>query len=261
MHVGFFTVLRWMAIAYCTYLLVLFIFQRHFLYYQVDDNAETDTPGYELLINDVHLRGWVVNPGMANAIIYYGGNAEQLSHTIDVAKTLFSNYSVYLVHYRGYGKSEGQPTEQNLYSDALAVYDDIHTQHNTIAVIGRSLGTGVATYVANERPVSHIVLITPFDSIENIAKARYLGVPVSVLLKDKFESWKRVTTLTAKTLVLVAQDDYVVPRRFTDNLLSYFKAGKVESHVLTGTNHYNISHHPQYYPLINDFLATVKTTN
>ena len=249
------TTILWIAIVYFVYVLLLFLLQRNFLYFQVSDDATTHAPAYELKTESVTLRGWVINPGKNNAILYYGGNAERLSYTIDVADTLFDGFSVYLVHYRGYGQSEGTPSEQTLYADALAVYDDIKHRHQNIAVIGRSLGSSIATHVGSQREVSHVVLITPFDSIENIAKDRYIGVPISLLLKDKHESWKRVNALTSKTLVIVAENDSVVPRRFSDALLNHFRSDQVSSHILAETSHNTVSSHPQYYPLIHDFLS------
>ncbi len=253
------TLLKWLIIAYLTYIAALFLFQRSFLYYQVEDNTSHNEQTYEYDNDGVVLRGWVLHPGKDNAIIYYGGNAERVSGRIDKFNAAFKDHSVYLIYYRGYGHSDGEPTEQALYDDALAIFDDIKQRHKQIAVIGRSLGTGIATYVASQREVSHTVLVTPYDSIENIAIDRYIGVPVNLLLKDKFESWKRAKDITSNTLALIAEKDYVVPRRFTDNLIQHFDTGKVISRVLAGTDHYNISHHPEYHSLIAAFLAAGKT--
>ncbi len=249
------TLLRWLVIAYVTYIAALYFLQRDFIYHPMKDDISSNETVYTLKRDDgVTLRGWVINPGRDKAILYFGGNAERLSYTIDVAKKLFSDYTVYLVHYRGFGDSEGEPTEQNLLADALALYDDIKPHHKSITVIGRSLGSAVANYVASQREVDKVVLITPFDSIEHIAEQNYPGVPVSLLLKDKFESWKFAQHIKARTLVLIADHDRIVPRRFTDNLLRYFKKGLVTAQKLDGTGHVTISHHPEYYLQIARFL-------
>ncbi len=249
------TLLRWLVIAYITYIAVLYFLQRDFIYYPMKDDISSNETAYTLTRDDgVTLRGWIINPGRDKAILYFGGNAERLSYTIDVAKKRFSDYAVYLVHYRGFGDSEGEPTEQNLLSDALALYDDIKPHHKHITAIGRSLGTAIASYVASQREVDKVVLITPFDSIEHIAERSYPGVPVSLLLKDKFESWKFAQHIKARTLVLIAEHDRIVPRQFTDNLLRYFKQGLVTAQKLEGTGHVTISHHPEYYPQIARFL-------
>jgi len=250
-----FALLRVLLLAYLAYVGMLYWMQREFIYYPMPDISGNGEPAYSLQREDgVTLRGWVINPGREQAILYFGGNAERLSYTIDVAKTRFSDYSVYLVHYRGYGDSEGEPGEQALLADALAVYDDIRPDHRRIAVIGRSLGSAIASHVASQREVDRVVLITPFDSIEHIAKANYPGVPISLLLKDKYESWKFVQHIRAPTLVLIAEHDRIVPRRFTDNLLRYFRGGRVTAQKLEGTDHVSISHHPEYYPRIARFL-------
>ena len=250
------TLLRWLIFAYLAWVIALYILQRDFIYHPMKDDISTEETPYTLTRDDgITLRGWVINPGRDKAILYFGGNAERLSYTINVAKKQFGDYAVYLVHYRGFGDSDGEPTEQALLTDSLALYDDIKPDYKHISVIGRSLGSAIASYVASQREVDKVVLITPFDSIEHIAEQSYPGVPISLLLEDKFESWKFAQHIKAHTLVLIADHDRIVPRQFTDNLLRYFKKGLVTTQQLEGTGHVTISHHPEYYPLIARFLS------
>ena len=74
------------------------------------------------------------------------------------------------MHYRGYGGSSGKPTEHDLRQDALAVYNYVSTRHSEILLVGRSLGSSIAIGVAAQVNPTGLVLITPFDSIQNIAK-------------------------------------------------------------------------------------------
>ncbi len=248
-------VLRVLGIAWFAYIAMLYFMQRDFIYYPMRDQADTDAQDYTLTTSPgISLRGWVVNPGQERGILYFGGNAERLSHTIPIARQHFPDYSVYLVHYRGYGDSDGEPTEDALLNDALALHDDLRLRHPRISIIGRSLGSAVATFVASQREVEAVVLITPFDSILRLAEERYPAVPVKLLLKDKFESWKFARHIDAPTLMLVAEQDSIVPRRHSDNLLRHFKPGVAKVIELPGTSHVSISHHPGYYPLITDFL-------
>ena len=90
--------------------------------------------------------------------------------------------------YRGYGFSTGVSTEATLYRDALKLYDSVKSKHTRISLGGRSLGTAVATYVAAYREVSKLALITPFDSIVNVAQGKYPVYPVHLLLHDTFDS-------------------------------------------------------------------------
>ena len=162
----------------------------------------------------------------------------------------FPDHAIYLLHYRGYGGSSGGPSEQALFSDALALFDEAHSKHPNIEVIGRSLGSGVAVYVASLRPAARLVLVTPFDSMQEIAALQYPYVPVRWLLLDKFESWRYAPQITAPTLILAAEHDEIVPRANTELLQSRFKSGLTSIHVLPGTGHNTISNSREYMPLL-----------
>jgi pimeloyl-ACP methyl ester carboxylesterase len=109
----------------------------------------------------------------------------------------FPDRAIYLLHYRGYGGSSGTPSEKALFADALTLFDEVRTKHSSVDVVGRSLGSGVAVYVASLRPVARLVLVTPFDSLEGLAALRFPYVPVKWLLRDKFESWRFAPQVTA----------------------------------------------------------------
>ena len=89
-----------------------------------------------------------------NGLLYFGGNAEDVSYNLPSLSTAFSDYAIYLMHYRGYGGSSGKPSEAALVADALALFDKVNTEHQNITVVGRSLGSGVAVHLASLRPVA-----------------------------------------------------------------------------------------------------------
>ena len=102
------------------------------------------------------------------AIIYYGGNAEEVSQNLHDLKK-FGDYSMLFVNYRGYGKSEGWPGQDVLFSDALFIFDHITNNYNiepsNIFLMGRSLGSAVAVHVGSKRSVKGMILVTPFDQM------------------------------------------------------------------------------------------------
>lgn len=205
----------------CAY---LFYYQRSFLYYP---SPEIDAPHAEkisLPSNGETLRIWHVGPVDGDAIIYFGGNAEAVGELAPLFATHFPNRPVYLVNYRGYGGSTGSPSEEGLFKDALNVYDFAHARHPNIAVVGRSLGTGVAIYLTTQRDVRKLLLTTPYDSIENLAKNQYPIFPVSLLLKDKFTSVDRVAGIAIPTMIMLAETDDVVPHRNTEALIQAFRS-------------------------------------
>ena len=89
-----------------------------------------------------------------DAIIYFGGNAESMAQSSDEIARQFPAFTVYLMDYRGYGRSTGEPSEEGLYSDALKLYDTMKSKYESISIGGRSLGSGIAVYVASQRKVS-----------------------------------------------------------------------------------------------------------
>ncbi|MGE5616113.1 MAG: alpha/beta hydrolase, partial [Bacillota bacterium] len=140
------------------------------------------------------LRGVLVLPAAAPAplVIYYGGNAEEVTQrSSEVART-YGDAAVLLVNYRGYGQSEGRATESALIADALEIHDWAVRQPgidgHRIVLHGRSLGTGVAVAVAAARPVRGVVLTSPFGSARDIAVEAYPWLPVRWLLRHPFDS-------------------------------------------------------------------------
>jgi pimeloyl-ACP methyl ester carboxylesterase len=160
------------------------------------------------------------------------------------------------MHYRGYGGSSGQPSEAALFADGLALFDRVRADHDRIAVLGRSLGSGVAMHLAARRPVTRLVLVTPFDSIEAVAARQFPLVPVGLLLRDKYRSWVDAPRVSAPTLLIAAERDEVIPRANTDALLSHFLPGVASLVVLPVDGHNAVEGSPRYVPLLREFSAS-----
>jgi len=235
-----------MLVFYIGICVVLFVLQRNFLYFPQPAAAVNDAAAINFDSDGEQLRGWVVNEGRARALIYYGGNAENIEHNVAFFKDVLPEYSVYLIPYRGYGNSTGSPTEEYLYHDALSIFDRVKENHEQVALIGRSLGTGVATYVAANRQVSKLILITPFDSIVNVAKSVYWMFPVNLLLKDKYSSISRVDKITAQTYIFIAEHDKVISRARSESLILQFSEQLVATILISGASHNDISQYQQY---------------
>ncbi|MCR6627853.1 MAG: alpha/beta hydrolase [Pseudoxanthomonas sp.] len=248
-----------LGLAICAYLAIcalLYLQQRRLIYYPQFTRVVPAQTDFAFQRPDAVLRGWVVNPGRQDAVLYFGGNAEAVEANRDVFAQWLPSRTVYLVAHRGYGASDGEPSEAALLADALAVYDDIARRHpdGDVAVIGRSLGSGVATHVASERPVRHLVLVTPFDSLAAVAQSHYPVFPVRLLLKDRYDSAARLPGYGGNLLVLRAGHDTVVPPAHTDRLLASFK-GRARVVDFPRAGHDDLSTDPAYWPAIRDFLA------
>ncbi len=241
------------VLAYALLCGLLYALQRDVLYHPSPLLFEPDAPGITIRGATGVLHGWVVNPGRQQAVIYFGGNGESVERDVEFFRAILPNESVYLVPYRGYGLNTGKPSETGIEADALAVFDFVHSRHEQIALFGRSLGSGVATYVAARRPITRLILATPYDSILNIARDRYGIFPVSVLLRDRYESWRNAETIDKPVLVLLGANDEVVPRANSDALIAHFRA-KPFVVVTPRAGHNNLSNSPIYTKAIADFM-------
>ncbi len=198
-------------VGYLGVCILLFLGQRSLLYFPTPKSTgETSI----LIESEGETLRILTRPAdTTEAIILFGGNANDVSYYLGSFAEALPERNLFLVNYRGYGGSTGTPSEAALFADALAVYDHVHTKFPNVTVVGRSLGTGVAVYLASMRRVDGLILITPYDSIENVAKTHFPIFPVGLILSDRYDSASRVKDVTAKTLILIAENDSVIPRK------------------------------------------------
>lgn len=227
------------VIAYLGICLMLHQQQRSRIYFPTRHTA-VELPEVRFATPAGSARGWVVNPGKAQAVLYFGGNGEAVARNAEFFRAQLPGRTIYLVPYRGYDGNAGAPTEEGLYADALAEFDQVRLRHDSVALIGRSLGTGVATYVASKRPVERLVLVTPYDSLQNVAQAKFPWIPIAWLLEDKFESWRRAPALTIPVTLLVAAQDRLIPPSHAQKLAKAFPAAPTLV-MIEGAGHNDIS--------------------
>lgn len=196
----------------------------------------------------------VANEGNKNAIIYFGGNAEAMAITAEDISRRFPGFTLYLMEYRGYGRSSGESSEQGQYSDALKLYDTVRQRHEEISIGGRSLGAGIAIYVAAHKEVKNLALITPYDSIVNVGQKQFPIYPVDLLLKDKYNVIPYVKDINSKTLVIIAEQDKVIPKVNTQNLINAFDTQELEVVVIKDRGHNDLSLDDKYYKTLQDFV-------
>ena len=239
-----------LVLAYLALNVLLYFFQRSLIYFP---QPRTTLPGTELMQLPTEAGPVLVTvrqrPG-AQALIYFGGNAEDVSWNLPTLVEAFPTHSLYLLHYRGYGGSAGRPTEAALFADALALYERVRPLQPEITVVGRSLGSGVAVYLASQRPVRRLVLVTPYESLRELAAQMFPGFPVRWLLKDGFESWRYAAQVSAPTLLIAAERDEVIPMASTRALLTHFPAGVARLEIVPGRDHNTVSDSEAYVPLL-----------
>lgn len=243
------TVLAIVAALYIGACAALYFFQRSLIYYPQPGSSEAASR-MTLRSGDVDLVISIRERAGPGAVIYFGGNAEAVAASLPELTRAFPDRALYLMNYRGYGGSAGSPSEAALQDDALALFDMARKNHQDIVVVGRSLGSGIAVRLAAQRPVSRVVLVTPYDSLQALAAAQFPLFPVRWLLSDKFDSARHAHLITAPTTIVVAEHDEVIPRASTDNLSRRFAPGVARLTVVPGTGHNTVSDHPLYLELL-----------
>ncbi|MCP3687535.1 MAG: alpha/beta hydrolase [Gammaproteobacteria bacterium] len=251
-----FSIIVLICLAYLLVVAGMYLFQRSLLYYPVPYQQGINRDEVTINTAGIRLHGWVLNPGKSRALIYFGGNAEAIENNIENFESIFRDFSVYLLHYRGYGKSEGKPSESALFADALTIYDEIHPDHSTISVMGRSLGSGVAVYLASQRDTEKLILLTPYDSIAEVAQFHYPFLPARIVTRDRFESFRYAPLITAPVLMVTAELDQIVPLERALRLRQFFTKTQVEYRLIESAAHNDVTEFSQYHRLLRDFIDT-----
>jgi pimeloyl-ACP methyl ester carboxylesterase len=224
----------------------LFLSQRSLVFYPQPRRFGGSADIMKLAVDGAQLNISTRRLNVKQAVIYFGGNAEDVSGSMPGLADAFPGHALYAMHYRGYGGSTGKPSEAALAADALALFDQVHAQHPEVTVIGRSLGSGVAVRLASERPLARLVLVTPYDSMAELAAQHFPMFPVRFIMRDKFESWRYAPLVKVHTTLVTAQNDEVIPRASTDLLLTRFKTGIARQIVIPATGHNTVSDDPSY---------------
>ncbi len=250
----------------------VFIFLSGYLYLQqermiflippIDRSAYSEFSENQIDIQQAkqRLSGWKVmrDQNAQKTMLYFGGNAEDVVYMNYEARR-FRIKQLFAFNYPGYGESTGKPSQQAIYEAALLVYDRLRSEYRLdpkdLVIMGRSLGSAVATYVAANREASGLILITPFDSMENIAANHYKLFPVRLLLKHRFASIEHIAKVENEILMLAAEQDEIVAR---ENLLRLQAAARQKARLIeyTHVGHNDIQAHPDYYRDINQFIES-----
>lgn len=212
----------------------------------------------------ITLQGWLVRSSRQAQtkpfIIYYGGNAEEVSANIaEIAN--YPAQAVLFMNYRGFGDSTGKPAGKELCADALYIFDRLleqeRLQAQNIVLLGRSLGSAVAVHVASRRPVKAVILVTAFDSLPQVARHYFPFLPLRLLIKYPFDSAALAKNIAVPMLNIMAENDEVIPRRHAENLARNW-LGPVDSVTVEQASHNNISAFSTYWRTLDEFISKLK---
>ena len=189
----------------------------------------------------------------------FGGNAEDVSWMIEEAHARVPDLGWLLVSYRGYGEREGTPSEAAISADALRWHDYAVQALGAKEVIafGRSLGSGAAVFLASQRPLKAVVLVTPYDSLVEVARHHYPLLPVKLLLRHPFDSLSRASQISAPLLCIAAARDEVIPAAHARRLFEAW-GGPRRWLVLDEAGHNTTDDHPLFWQSVADFLVNIR---
>jgi hypothetical protein len=213
---------------YATAVTALWAFQRNLMYFP--DHAPRVRPShYDMLdgveevsfttADGIELAAWYAPapPNRPTVVLFHGNGGSLRRERYRLKHFKDAELGALLLSYRGYSGNAGTPDEQGLYADARAALDWLGRSgvaSQSIVLYGISLGTGVATKMAEERDFAAVVLEAPYTSTVDVAAFRFPIVPVDWLMHDRFESLGRIGAITEPLLVMHGDRDFVIPQRF-----------------------------------------------
>ena len=240
---------------YAAFCLIVFLTQRSQIYFPVPESRAAVGEAMQVEVDGARLKVWAVRRPGPEALLYFGGNAEDVAASVAPFSTVLPAHSLYFVNYRGYGGSTGSPSEDALVADAIALHDRLRPLQPELCVMGRSLGSSVAMQLAAARDVPCLVLVTPFDSLANVARHHFRWLPVGLLLRDRYDSTARADKVAARTLVVIAARDEIIPRARSEALVAALPAARTRVVVLEGARHNDLDASPDYLPELRRFLS------
>ena len=222
----FTTIILTLVSFYVLLLAIMFFFQRSFLYHPTIDNYLKDQAINEpseiekvkiTTEDNIDLVAWFYHKDVEKfkTILFFHGNAgslENRTYKLNHFKDLNVNFLI--IAWRGFSGNEGKPNENGLYKDAKSAIEWLNSKGITdknIILYGESLGTGVAVEVAQNKNYAGVILESPYTSMVNVGKKYYPLFPVQFLLKDKFESYKKIKKVFVPILVIHGKIDKIVP--------------------------------------------------
>jgi len=213
--------LRNVAVLYLVFAGLLYLFQRKLQYFPDPTSVPLPRgPRYHRIeavslatTDGLRLFAWHWPGSFTATLVIFHGNAGHRGHRLDWIEDLHSlGYGVFILDYRGYGGSEGSPTEEGLYRDGEAALGWLGRQGiRDLVYFGESLGCGVAVELAKRQPPRALILQSGFSSAVDVARKAYPYLPVRLLMKDRFESKEKMAKILCPVLFIHGERDSIIP--------------------------------------------------
>ena len=210
-------------VIYFLVLVFLYFYQRNLLYHPNENNYSEDKISVDIekvkiqTADNIELLGWYHKKNLKDykTLVYFHGNAGSLENRIHKLNHFQDmNINFLIIAWRGFNGNKGKPSERGLYVDGKSAIDWLKKKgvdEKNLILYGESLGTGIATHLAQNKNYAGVILETPFTSMVDAAKNFYPYIPINLLLKDKFENFKKVKNINTPILVMHGEVDQIVP--------------------------------------------------
>ncbi|MHC5112044.1 MAG: alpha/beta hydrolase [Planctomycetota bacterium] len=262
--------MKWMLRIATIYILVcaaIALFQRHLVFFPSDDYVGSPSDlGMEFedvfltTADGVRIHGWFVpRQDASHTMLMFHGNAGNITHRLVSIRELHRlGFNVLMIDYRGYGRSEGAPSEQGLYLDADValkhLVEDREIVPETIIFYGRSLGGAVSVELATRHRPAAMVLECTFTRLADVAQLHYPLLPVGLMLTHRFESIDRIDKVNCPVLIFHGSDDGLIPAALGRRLYEAAAPPKAFHKTPGGHNDAGFTYSPQYGEVLIDFL-------
>ncbi len=243
-----FKIILGLFLAYLTAVLFMYIFQRTFLYFPQEDNYLTEekilgSPDIVKIPSGegIELESWYhLSDLSTKTIVFFHGNAGTLNSRIYKLNSFHDMGLNYLaVTWRGFSGNPGKPTEEGLYQDGRAAIEWLlknNIEKKDIILYGESLGTGIVIEIAQHDSYAAVILESPYTSILDMGKISFPYLPISLILKDKYNSIEKLKNIKTPTLVLHGKKDTLVPFRMGKEIFDNLNTKK-RSHFVDEDDH------------------------
>ena len=255
------------VLTYFFILISTYLFQRNLLYHPTENNYSGD----QILVSikkikiktqdGIELMSWYHNKNLNDykTILFLHGNAGSLEnriHKINHFKDM--NVNFLLVAWRGFNGNMGKPTEKGLYEDARSAVRWLKlkgVKENNIIIYGESLGTGVATEIAQNKNFAGIILESPFTSMIDAGKDKYPYLPVRLLLKDKYESNLKIKNINSPILIMHGKVDNIVPFHMGKKM--YELANEPKYYYFSEYDDHMMEYNENLLKVLKDFISSL----
>lgn len=267
---GFMSVIAVAGLGYAGLVLVMYLSQASLLYLPdlptrelvaTPDRIGLDHESVEFRTADrVRLHGWFVpHPEPRGVLLFCHGNAGNISHRLESIRIFHElGLSVFIFDYRGYGRSEGSPSEQGTYLDAAAAWDHLLGERGipaeSVVVFGRSLGAAIAAQLAAEQPVAGVIVESAFTSAPDLAAELYPWLPARWLTRFDYATADHLARLAAPVLIIHSRDDEIVPFDHARRLYALAEEPKRLLELRGGHNDGFLVSDAEYWAGLREFL-------